>query len=98
MYTDRELDEYNQYMDWVRENITEEEDRKDPRFSTLLIDIDEIQLVRSADGTKWRHHWSITYSDGHMVVGQILMPTFDDWLSVKRAEHRDAQIDLLLNH
>lgn len=97
MYTEEELDEYSDYMDWVREQIAEEEGRQDPRFSHKLIDIEEIQLEKSEQGTWWHHHWSILYSDGQVVVGQLRTPPFVEWASMKKAKARDEKIDILLS-
>ena len=97
MYTEEELDEYSDYMDWVREQIAEEEGRQDPRFSHKLIDIEEIQLEKSEQGIWWRHHWSITYSDGHIVVGELRTQSFDHWAYAKKAKARDEKIDILLS-
>jgi len=95
VYTEREIDEYSEYMDWVREQIADDEDRKDPRFSEKLIDIDEISMEGGPTGRFWRHHWSMTYSDGDVVVGELKTAAFDDWLAVKIAKHRSARLEEL---
>jgi len=97
MYTEAELDEYNEYMQWVREQIAEEEDRNDARFSYKLIDIDQVSLEKTELGRVWRHEWSITYSDGEVVVGETRTQSFDDWAAIKKARLRNERIDELLN-
>jgi len=96
MYTEQEIDEYNEYMDWVREQIIEDEDRHDPRFSYKLIDIDQVALEKTDHGTCYRHEWSITYSDGEVVVGTTRTPSFDDWASIKKAKKSAERLDELL--
>jgi len=96
MYTDRELEEYGEYMDWVRERIAGEDGSGDPRFKSKLIDIDEISMEKGPDGILWRHHWSGTYSDGNIAVGEIRTLSFPDWIAEKKKEARNSRIDELL--
>lgn len=95
MFSGNEIDEYGLYMDWVREQIADEDDRRDPRFSYELIDIDEVMLERDDLGRYYRHHWSMTYSDGEVVVGELKTATFEDWMAVKVAEQRADRLDEL---
>lgn len=95
MYTERDIDEYAEYSDWLREQIAEEDDRKDPRFSEKLIDIDEISMEGGPTGRFWRVYWSMTYSDGDVVVGELKTASFDDWLAIKIAKQRSERLEEL---
>ena len=95
MYSEDELDIYGEYMDWVREQIADEDDRKDPRFNCKLIDIDEIEFEKDSLGRYYRHHWSMTYSDGEVAVGELKTASFDDWMAIKIAKQRADRLEEL---
>lgn len=89
MYTEKEIDEYSEYMDWVREQIVKTEE--DIAGYKSNIDIEEITMEKGPNGKHWKIEWLLNHPEG-LVVGFLNTQPFDDWLSIKIMEQRNDRL------
>jgi hypothetical protein len=108
MYTENEIYQYSEYMDWCRNKIRME--YKDLCYFLRNLDIDiEIDNVDKVpfDKTRWDIHYTIikwaldTKTKKRKKMGRewgtILLNSYETWLNEKKVILRNERIDKLLN-
>lgn len=99
-YTDREMDGFNEYMDYIRDQIAKQSKEK---FDRDIDDIDIKHIKREDDG-RWTINYTATYphpvlnvvkkivSKREKVSGMSKQPSFQTWLAIKIADDRDQKL------
>ena len=103
MYTENEIYQYSEYMDWCRHKICLEY----KELSPVNIEIDNMEKVQFAGETKWDINYTVVKwvfdtntrrrKKKTKEWGTILLNSFDTWLNEKKMILRNERIDELLN-
>lgn len=109
MYTENEIYQYSEYMDWCRHKICLEY----KELSPVNIEIDNVQKVQFVGKTThaYNQFWDINYTVVKWVFdtktkrrkkmkkewGTILLNSYETWLNEKKMILRNERIDELLN-
>ena len=84
MYTEDELENYNTYMDWVRQ-IVEDTDIKENDIT--------LGHIRKLEGGEWLFEYKLKKKRRYKT---IRLKAFDEWMAFVKQEERDAKIDMIL--
>ena len=85
MYTEDELENYNTYMDWVRQMIVEDTDIKESDIT--------LGHIRKLEGGEWLFEYKLKKKRRYKT---IRLKAFDEWMAFVKQEERDAKIDMIL--
>lgn len=87
MYTEDELENYNNYMDWVRQMIVEDTDIKESDIT--------LGHIKKLEGSE---EWLFEYKlKRKRKTKTIILINFDAWTREQKGEERNRRIDELLD-
>jgi hypothetical protein len=85
MYTEDELENYNTYMDWVRQMIVGDTDYGENDIT--------LGHIRKAPGGEWVFEYKLRKK---RKTKTIVLIDYEGWQREQKREERDAKIDMLL--
>ena len=95
MFTEHDLEEYNNYMNWVRQMIVEENTEIGVKIKEEHISLGHIEKIDTIGMGEeiWEFQYKLKKKRRYKT---IRLKAFDEWISFVKQEERDAKIDMIL--